>query len=218
MLMNVFKGMTPEQVRAMSPEEIITRVYDHLIANVDRYWESSSVQVRESVRKRLVREKELLLAMEMQKKEAQRQAKVQSDITQKMMGDYDEVRKQERGLVFGDWGYGREVEEMTGLSEGGVQGIAQVLFEKPYWMPEIMDVGIEKEQEEARRRVIDVDVRREMEVVSGIGEVLEKALAPVVGRVGGGVGKVNLPGGDAFSKVPLFPEDVGLVMMMMGLV
>jgi hypothetical protein len=48
--------------------------------------------------------------------------------------------------------------------------------------------------------------------------VLEKVLAPMMERGGGGVRKVVMPGGDAFSKVPLFPEDLGLVMMMLGLV
>ncbi len=181
LLRNVFSGMTVEQVKAMSPEEIVTRVYNHLIANVDKYWARSSLQVREGVKRRLMKEKELLLAIEKQKKEVQGQAKVGGDVQ-----GIDRVMTGESYLV----------------SKGGV-----------------IDANVGREQREVKRRVIDVDVRKEMEVMSGVGEVVERVLSSVVGKTGGGSsGKVILPGGDAFSKVPLFPEDVGLVMMMLGLV
>jgi len=300
LLRNVFRGMTVEQVKAMSPQEIVTRVYDHLIANVDKYWARSSLQVREGMKRRLMKEKELLLEIEKQKKEVQRRA---GDVTQKkrLKGDYREERKEERGRVkdmgerrgrelgegegltfyegvrrgygrdvwgigrqgfieegsrmwwgdfldvrgdwrlisdrlrklyegigrwreldFSDFGLGGEVDRMKILSSGGdMWGIDTVITGEPYLVSDggVIDADVGREQREVRRRVIDVDVRKEMEVMSSVGEVMEKVLSSVAGKTGGGsTGKVVLPGGDAFSKVPLFPEDVGLVMMMLGLV
>jgi hypothetical protein len=224
-LRNVFRGMAPEQVRALSPEEVITRVYDHLIANVDKYWASSAPKVRASVRKRLVEEKELLLAIERQKKEVQGQEKMQRQVTKQAENLYagmrdmnqvvsgrsilSELLKQER------W-HGLITREVRGLYEGVKEQRGMVLGAVP--KAGIIDADIEREQEEVRRRVIDIGVRREVEVVSGIGEVLERVLAPMMEGAGGGVRKVIMPGGEAFSRVPLFPEDVGLVMMMLGLV
>jgi hypothetical protein len=255
-LRNVFRGMTPEQVRALSPEEVVTRVYDHLIANVNRYWARSSPKVRESVRKRLIKEKELLLVIEKQKKEVQGQEKVQRQVTREAkkqeviqkqvtgqaMNLYEgmsmqnqvisgrsilsELLKQERwhGLITREVrGLYEGVKEQRGMILGAVQEVPLTMYEyapEQWAVPKagVVDVDVEREQEEMQRRLIDVDVRREIEMISGLGDVLEKALASVIERGGGGVRKVIMPGGEAFSKVPLFPEDLGLVMMMLGLV
>ena len=76
-LQNVFGGMNPEQVSAMSEKEIIDKVYDHIVENVDKYFRSSSPAVRESVRKRLLREKEELEAMVEAEKEVRSEASKQ---------------------------------------------------------------------------------------------------------------------------------------------
>jgi len=169
-LRNAFRGMTPEQLKAMLPEEIITRVYDHLIANVDKYWASSAPKVREGVRKRLIKEKELLLAIEKQKKGVQ--------------GQVDKSK------------------QVSYPVEDGI----------------VIDDGLLTYQQEVARRVIAFDVRKEMDVFSSVKDGLEKVLSTVVGKVGGGTQRLVMSGGDAFSKVTLFPEDMGLVMMMLGLV
>jgi methyl-accepting chemotaxis protein len=84
-LENAFAGMSPEQVKAMSEEEVIDRVYSHIAENVDKYFKSSSPAVRESVRKRMLREKEELKAMaaaEREKKSvADQQVAAQKDVT-----------------------------------------------------------------------------------------------------------------------------------------
>jgi hypothetical protein len=212
--------MTPEQVRAMSPQEIITRVYDHLIANVDKYWESSAPNVRESVRRRLIKEKELLLAFEKQKREVKKQESMQKGITQATGNLYEGMKKQSQ-MLSGDRILGElsEQKRLYGLTTEGVEGLYQGdVYGLGKWGIGIVDSDVEREQEEVKRRVIGFDVRKEMEAFSSVKDGLEKALSNVVSKVGGGTQRLIMPGGDAFSRVPLFPEDVGLVMMMLGLV
>jgi len=219
-LRDAFRGMTPEQVRAMSPQEIITRVYDYLIANVDKYWASSAPNVRKSVRRRLIKEKELLLAFEKQKREVKKQEGVQKGITQETGNLYEGMKKQSQ-MLSGDRILGElsEQKRLYGLTTEGVEGLYQGdVYGFGKWGIGIVDSDVEREQEEVKRRVIGFDVRKEMEAFSSVKDGLEKALSNVVGRVGGGTQRVIMPGGDAFSRVPLFPEDVGLVMMMLGLV
>jgi hypothetical protein len=219
-LRNVFRGMTPEQVRAMSSQEVVTKVYDHLIANVDRYWAKSSPNVREGVRKRLIKEKELLLAIEKQKKEVKKQEGMQKGTTQETGNLYEGMKKQSQ-MLSGDVILGElsEKKRLYGLTMGGVEGLYQDdIYGLGKWGVGIIDSDVEREQEEVKRRVIGFDVRKEMDVFSSVKDGLEKVLSDVVGKAGGGAQRVIMSGGDAFSKVPLFPEDVGLVMMMLGLV
>ena len=376
-LRNVFKGMAPEQVRALSPEEVITRVYDHLIANVDKYWSKSAPRVRASVRERLIKEREMLLAIERQKREVQGQEKMQKQITTQAKNLYegmsamnqvisgrsilDELLKQEgvqklitravkelhggikrqvewyrlsgkevagfhssaqelkesmQGVVrssgemsqsmsvnaeelerlakeyeakaadletqadnaarvgFSSWMAAavkgeatqedlekqeREVDELrrqarelrkkaqelrrqaeeqrrVQASQGGViqeqregvigveelKGTMQEALERGRWVSypvedvKVVDEGLLRDQQEVARRVIEEGVRREAEWLGGMVELI-KGLKGKGGGTGG-VGKIIMPGGEAFSKVPLFPEDLGLVMMMLGLV
>jgi len=219
-LRNAFRGMTPEQVRAMSSEEIITKVYDHLIANVDKYWASSAPNVRESVRRRLIKEKELLLAFEKQKKEVKKQEGMQKGITQETENLYEGMKKQSQ-MISSDGILGElsEQKRLYGFTTEGVEGLYQDdIYGIGKWGIGIIDSDVEREQEELKRRVIGFDVRKEMEAFSSVKDGLEKVLSNVVGKVGGGTQRLIMSGGDAFSKVPLFPEDVGLVMMMLGLV
>ena len=242
-LRNVFSGMTPEQVKALSPQEIITRVYDYLIANVDRYWASSSPQVRESVRKRLVRERELLLAIDKQKAEVKKQGVLQEGVAKEVSNLYGSVKEQvglqmdvagglrdlqssvmeqinlyrsmEEGLV----GVGEGVKEVDLLGGSYVgYGDGKRMF-VPFQMDgigRIVDDGLVVEQQEVVRKVIEEGVRRETEWMSNLVSLMEG----MKGRLSEveGLRKTIMSGGDAFSKVPLFPEDVGLVMMMLGLV
>jgi len=220
-LQNVFSGMTPEQVKALSPQEIITRVYDYLIANVDRYWASSSPQVREGVRKRLIREKELLLAMERQKVEVKKQEGLQKRITkgvEELEGSIKEQVKVNKS-VGAELKEGVAVEEFEELAKKHEAGALEVesLRSNLAGMTEggIVDDVLVADQREVARQVIEEGVRTSTELLGNIVRVIEGL------RGGEGVGsvqKVVMSGGDAFSKVPLFPEDMGLVMMMLGLV
>jgi hypothetical protein len=79
----------------------------------------------------------------------------------------------------------------------------------------VVDDVIVADQQRVVRQVIEEGVKTSAEMLNSIVSAIEGAKGKE--RVGS-VGKVNLPGGDAFSKVPLFPEDMGLVLMMMGLV
>jgi hypothetical protein len=95
--------------------------------------------------------------------------------------------------------------------EGAIQNVFGVV------KAQVSDLALENMQEEARRRLIGVDVKRELEVLSGISETLEKVLAPVIGEAGGR-GKVILSGGEPLRNVPLFVDDLGIVMLQLGLV
>jgi hypothetical protein len=96
--------MSPEQVKAMSEEEVIDRIYDHIADNVDKYFKSSSPAVRESVRKRMLREKEELKAMAAAEKEkkdiADQQVAAQKKVTTEAenlamsMKEHGEVQQQ----------------------------------------------------------------------------------------------------------------------------
>jgi hypothetical protein len=79
----------------------------------------------------------------------------------------------------------------------------------------VVDDVLVADQREVARRVIEEGVRASMEWMGNIVRVIEGLKG---GEGVGGVQKVVMSGGDAFSKVPLFPEDMGLVMMMLGLV
>jgi hypothetical protein len=242
-LRNVFGGMAVEQVRALSSQEIITRVYDHLIANVDKYWASSSPKVRESVRKRLVRERELLLAMDKQKTEVKKQGVLQEGVAKEVSNLYGSVKEQV-GLQMGVAGGLRDLQssvmEQINLyrsMEEGLVGVGEGVKEvdllgggymgygdgKRMFIPlqmdgigRVVDDGLVVEQQEVVRKVIEEGVRRETEWTSNLVSLMEG----MKGRLSEveGPRKTIMSGGDAFSKVPLFPEDMGLVMMMLGLV
>jgi len=272
-LQNVFRGMTVEQVRALSTEEVIARVYDHLIANVDRYWARSSPQVREAVRKRLMKEKELLLAIERQKVEVKRQASLQAGVTRELRDLQSAVRERveeghgggrtvvplqedrtgqvgverlvgrrqeaiefvpfqvggisqviDRRLVSERQEFGRFVSfQRSGVDQSGIEGLVMRQQEVMRLMPlqavgagQLIDEGLVREQREVVRRLIEEGVRREAEWMGNVMTLVEN----LKGRLGEveSPRKVIMSGGDAFSKVPLFPEDVKLVMMMLGLV
>ena len=200
-LANVFRGMTPEQVRAMSPQEVIARVYDHLIANVDKYWVKSSPKVREGVRKRLMKEKELLLAIE---RKGMQGIDKKDGVGEVKAKGVEELKGNMQGGVVGSRGLSYFVD---GHGSGAVSQADRV---------QVADEALLTDQQEVARKVIEEGVKKEAEWLSGIANLVE-GLKGRVGGVGGG-SRVVMSGGDAFSKVPLFPEDVGLVMMMLGLV
>jgi hypothetical protein len=318
-LRNVFGGMTPEQVKVLSPEEVITRVYDHLIANVDKYWASSSPRVREVVRKRLMKEKELLLAIERQKVEVKKQEGLQKRVTQvvsdlqgsvkEQVDLYKSTGKELKGVSEGvkelkenmqgvvkdikglyqdmspeeleelarkyeaeameiersrsslgrlNFGWSlrdpvefeklsKQLKEMSDqaeelqrkaqeLREIAKQKREQALGRETYLSYEpgekiyalsgvvkdevvteggVVDDVLVVDQREVTRRVIEEGVRASVEWMGNIVRVIEGLKG---GEGVGGAQKVIMLGGDAFSKVPLFPEDMGLVMMMLGLV
>jgi hypothetical protein len=263
---NVFRGMTFEQVRAMSPEEVITRVYDHLIANVDRYWASSAPRVRESVRKRLMREKELLLAIERQKKEVKEQVGLQRGVSRQVkelqssikegVEIYELVGEELKSISKGakELEEGMQVDLLAGsyldyepgekiyapfISKGAKElkeGMQVDLLAGSYLDYEpgekiyapfdvfggeeviegrVMDDVLVADQQEVARRIIEEGVRTSAEWLNNMMRVIEGLRG---GERAGGERRVVMSGGDAFSKVSLFPEDMGLVMMMLGLV
>jgi hypothetical protein len=229
---NVVRGMAPEQLRAMSPEEVITRVYDHLIENVDRYWASSAPKVRAGVRKRLMREKELLLAVERQKEEVKKQVGLQRGVSRQVKELQDSIKE---GVEIYETGG----EELKGISKGikelkesmQVDLLAGSYLDyepgekifAPFSIPgdevvaegRVMDDVLVADQQEVARRVIDEGVRTSAEWLNNMMRVIEGLRSA---EKAGGERRLVMSGGDAFSKVPLFPEDVGLVMMMLGLV
>jgi len=348
---NVFRGVTPEQVKAMSPEEVITRVYDHLIANVDRYWAGSAPRVREGVKKRLMREKGLLLAIERQKKEVGKQVNLQRKLSKQVKeleGSVKEQIKVNKLVGVELVGVSKGAKELKDSMQDGAGGIEEflrfktvgeleaiateyeekakkleMLAKSQYMMTNVFDhewqrralkvseeleaeaimyreearrvrriieekrrkaeelkkkaeelraeaerrrkkqmkqvetveekrqVGLlaggyldyepgEKiyvfsgvfgdevvtegrvmddvlvaDQQEVARRVIEEGVRTNAEWLNNMMRVIEGLRG---GERAGGERRVVMSGGDAFSKVPLFPEDMGLVMMMLGLV
>jgi len=225
-LANAFKGMTYEQVKAMSSQEIIMRVYDHLIANVDKYWARSSPKVRESVRKRLLKEKELLLAIEKKgvKMATVEELKDMQGITTKEVGkgvktgtveelkDMQGVMVDSRRLPYLVGEYDSDRVGQVGLIQERSRGVVDVGVDQA----QAIDSVLLTDQQEIARRVIEEGVKREAEWLGSIVNLIEGLKGR--GRVAGGSGKVVMSGGDAFSKVQLFPEDMGLVMMMLGLV
>jgi len=104
-LENVFGKMSREVVQAMSPEEVVDSVYQHLIENVERYWRRSSERVRRGVRERLIREREVLMEMG----RAERRI-VEGELLGARVAEMQEVRRGlERGRVV-DAGFMQEQE------------------------------------------------------------------------------------------------------------
>ena len=385
-LENAFAGMSPEQVKAMSEEEVIDRVYDHIAENVDKYFKSSSPAVRESVRKRMLREKEELKAMAAAEKErsgvvdqqidAQKKVtaeaenlamsmkehgEVQQQVSQEVQklgadtggddyvrqvalskltaGKWTEVSPEEAGVVpsdgddyvrqvalskltpgrwrevspselAGDWvevprapyggfqgnmfgnvvgsvrgmvsgatmpmrnvtndisrvlgGVDQVVSSATGgtarlgltsrfqrLMGGGTGGIDRMLGGVLAPVNQIssavsgmtrgmsnitagmsnltggmfggqragiMDMGLVSMQAGVQQRVIDTDIRRGAVGVEAMGEAIAGGIGSAKMRGPGGSERVTMSGGDAFKNVPLYVDDLGILLMQLGLV
>jgi len=222
-LRNAFAGMTVEQIQALLPEQVVQMVYGHLIENVDQYWRRSSPKVREAVRRRLNEELRILLALI-------EQEKVYKKVTTEAKEVYEGLREQreiiERYSILGSlvrqerWqdlvaketqGIYEGLREYRDILEGAIQDVFGAV------KAQVSDLALESMQEEMMRRLVGVDVRRELEVLSGISDTLEKVLTPIMGEVGGR-GKVILSGGEPLRNVPLFVDDLGIVMLQLGLV
>jgi hypothetical protein len=82
----------------------------------------------------------------------------------------------------------------------------------------IMDNGLVGIQEGVQRRAIDTDVRRGAMGVEAIGEAVAGGIGSAKIRGPGGSEKVAMSGGEAFKNVPLYVDDLGILMMQLGLI
>jgi hypothetical protein len=82
----------------------------------------------------------------------------------------------------------------------------------------IMDMGLVSMQEGVQQRVIDTDIRRGAMSVEAVGEAVVGGIGSAKMRGPGGSERVTMSGGEAFKNVPLYVDDLGILLMQLGLV
>jgi hypothetical protein len=100
---------------------------------------------------------------------------------------------------------------MTGMSNltGGIFGGQRA---------GVVDTGLVSMQAGVQQRVIDTDIRRGAIGVEAVGEAVAGGIGSAKMRGPGGSERVTMSGGDAFKNVPLYVDDLGILMMQLGLI
>jgi hypothetical protein len=95
-----FKGLSPEEIKALPREEIISRIYNEIISNADKYFSKRPPREIQATVNRLVRERDTSVEW-VKKEEAERKmASVESRVLKKTTEEMKKIEEERQALEY----------------------------------------------------------------------------------------------------------------------